>query len=180
MGAQGPAGPAGAVGPAGPVGAQGAQGPQGLQGAQGPAGAAGPQGPAGATGIVVTGTMAGFVSAIPANQAVWVFAGPFAVVTTTAVQRLTATAETSLGAAANIASVRVDMCYQNNGGGTVFNFTGGNYIEHPFTVARLPFGAAASVVPGAGTWRVGLCVFNNSVTQINQTNWMNGWVQVTN
>jgi hypothetical protein len=124
--------------------------------------------------------MAGSVAVIPANGVAYVFAGPQAVVTTTAVQRLTGGAVTSLGAAAAIASVRIDLCYQPNGGGALVNFSGGNYVEHPFTTARLPFSATGSVVPGAGTWKVGLCVFNNSVTQINQTNWMNGWVQVTN
>jgi len=120
------------------------------------------------------------VAAIPANGVAWVFAGPQAVVTTTAAQRLTGVAVTSLGAAANIAFVRVDLCYQPNAGGAITNFSGGNYVEHSFTTARLPYTAAGTVVPGANTWKVGLCVFNNNATQINVTNWMNGWVQVTN
>ncbi|HEY0134999.1 MAG TPA: hypothetical protein VGB85_12985, partial [Nannocystis sp.] len=124
-------------------------------------------------------TFAGSVPAIVAQSA-YTFAGPQATVTTTALQRLTGAATTSLGAAANIPNVRVDLCYQPNGGGVLTNFSGFAYVEHPFTVARVPYTAVGSVVPGAGTWKVGLCVYNPTATSINQTNYMNGWVQVTN
>ncbi|MGD0166086.1 MAG: hypothetical protein ABSC51_02195 [Gaiellaceae bacterium] len=42
------------------------------------------------------------------------------------------------------------------------------------------FAAAASVVPGAGTWNVGFCVLNEEGAAINNTGSVNGWVQVTN
>jgi hypothetical protein len=188
QGVQGPQGAIGPTGPAGPAGPQGAIGPTGPQGPAGPQGAVGPTGPQGAigptgpTGIVATGAFSGFVNAVAGSSTVYVFAGPTASVTTTANQRLTGAAEAPIALAAGSPQqdARYGLCYQPNAGGTLTNFVGFNYSIGQFTTVRHAWAAAASVVPGAGTWNVGFCVMNSGTGQINNNDYMNGWVQVTN
>ena len=129
---------------------------------------------------MATGVLGGLASTIAANSLVWVFVGPTANVTVTAAQRLTGTATSSLAAAGNT-TARIDLCYQNSGGGTVTNFSGFNYIIQTFSAVRVPYTAAGSVVPGvAATYKVGLCALNGGVTAINNNDYVNGYVQVTN
>jgi hypothetical protein len=177
-GAMGPTGPAGAMGPTGPMGPTGAQGIQGVQGAQGIQGVQGPIGPTGPSGIVATAGFAGFISSIAADQTAWVFAGPFGTLTTTAGQRLTGAAEAPIASTAN-GSFHFGLCYQSSTGGTINNFVGDAYSIGTITTTRLGWAASATVVPGAGTWRVGFCVRYNSVA-ITNNDYVNGWVQVTN
>jgi hypothetical protein len=194
QGVAGPQGPQGVAGPQGAVGPTGAQGPQGPQGVVGPTG---PQGPAGATGstgatgatgatggtgVVATAAFSGFVSAIAGNSAAYVFAGPTAQVTTTMGQRLTGAAEApiALATASPQQNARYGLCYQPSGGGALTNFVGFNFSIGQFTTLRTSWAAAASTVPGAGTWNVGFCVLNEGANQISNNDYMNGWVQVTN
>jgi hypothetical protein len=199
QGPAGPQGPTGAQGPAGPQGPTGAQGPQGFQGnpgatgatgpagPAGPVGATGPAGPAGATGIVTTATFAGLVGSI-VGAATFAFAGPTATVTTTANQRLTATAEAPLGFAVGVtdSTAAIDICFRPAAGGTLTNFAGGNYSDHGIVAERRSYSATGSVIPGAGTWAVGLCVANRDAagtanpSAISNNDYVNGWVQVTN
>ncbi len=198
MGPQGVMGLSGPVGAMGPQGLMGPQGPTGAQGVAGATGAAGPQGATGATGaqgaqglqgptgIVTTATFAGAVPSI-AGAVALVFAGPTATVTTTAGQRLTATAVAPLGfgAGALPSTALVDVCYRPQAGGNLINFAAGNYAEHRFVAERRGYSAAGSVVPGAGTWLVGLCLANATgaganPSAISDNDYVNGWVQVTN
>jgi hypothetical protein len=182
QGATGPQGPQGAQGPTGPQGAQGIQGIQGPVGPTGPAGAAGATGATGATGIVTTASFIGPVGSIAGSSSVWVFAGPTAIVTTTASQRLTGTAEAPMGlATAGPQNAEVDMCFQPNAGGTLINFSGGGYSIHEFRSDRRNYSAVGTVVPGAGTWKVGMCVLNyGGASAISNNDFVNGWVLVSN
>jgi collagen triple helix repeat protein/IPT/TIG domain-containing protein len=184
VGEMGPVGPQGPAGPAGPQGVQGVPGPQGPQGIQG---AQGPQGPQGTPGIVATGAFGGFADLIAANSGVYVFIGPTATggatatVTTTATQRLTGSAEAPLGlSAASSQPVRIGMCYQANAGGQINNFVGNLYSIHNMTNDRRNYSAVGSVVPGAGTWKVGMCAMNVGTVTITNNDFVNGWVIVTN
>jgi hypothetical protein len=191
IGATGPAGPPGPIGatgpagPPGPIGATGPAGPAGPIGATGPAGAAGPTGatgPAGPTSIVATAVFSGGVANIASSTA-WQFAGPTATATTTATQRLTGAAILPIGLVTGTATnIGVDLCYQSTAaGGTVSPFSGTtNYSRPQISTVRTAFSPAASVVPGAGTWRVGACVFWGGLTTIGNNDFVNGWVQVTN
>lgn len=181
-GAQGPAGSDGAMGPLGPQGPQGVAGDEGAAGPQGIQGPAGPSGSNGASGIVATGSFSGLINTIAASSSAYVFAGGTATVTTTAGQRLTATAVGPMGlaAASAVQNGIVDVCYQPSAGGTISNFAGGSYMLHRFGPQRTPYAAAGSVVPGANTWKVGLCVRNTGAVAITDNDYSNGWVQVTN
>jgi hypothetical protein len=78
-------------------------------------------------------------------------------------------------------AVQYDLCYQPNAGGTLVNFTGAGYSIGQFTTNRFAWTAAGSVVPGAGTWKVGFCVFNNGgAIAISNNDFVNGWVLITN
>jgi hypothetical protein len=176
VGPAGAAGPAGPTGPAGPQGAGGPQGPQGPAGATGPAGPTGAQGP---TGIVTTTTWAGSVSAPLPAAAAWTFVGPFAQVTTTSSQRLTVAGTASIGLTTGTANVDLDICYQNSATlPPLVNMNGGNYVTTRITGAFTNQGMQGTAIPGAGTWRVSFCY--RGPTALDQNDWSNGWVLVTN
>jgi hypothetical protein len=131
---------------------------------------------------VATGFFGGFVSSIPGNSAVYVFAGGTVAVTTTAGQRLTGAAEAPMGLAAGSAAGQayIDLCYQSSAGGALINFSGGFFSIHRMVAERRAYTAVGTVVPGAGTWNVGLCVRNLAAGSINDNDYTNGYVQVTN
>ena len=181
----GPTGPAGVTGqrgptgPAGPGGADGQQGPPGSPGQTGAQGPGGPPGPQGPTGIVSTGRITGFIPAIAPAETVWQFLGNQAVVTTTTGQRLSASAMVPLGVTGAAVTIKLDVCYQpNTAGGTVNPFSGGNYSIVAVTATRTSQGVSGTLVPGAGTWRVGACT--QTAATLDNNDFVNGYVQVTN
>lgn len=187
-GAPGPAGPAGAAGdtgprgptgPAGPPGADGQQGPAGSTGQQGAQGPGGPPGLQGPSGIVTTGRITGFIPAIAPAETTWQFLGNQAVVTTTTGQRMSASVMVPLGVTGAPVTIKLDVCYQPNvAGGTVNPFSGGNYSIVAVTSTRTSQGVAGTMVPGAGTWRVGACA--QTAATLDNNDFVNGYVQVTN
>jgi len=180
QGPQGQQGPAGAAGAKGATGAAGAQGPAGAAGAKGATGAAGAQG---ASGIVTTVAFYGNVFTILGSTDAYVFAGGTSQVTTTASQRLTGAAEAPLGSTASTGGQNIyyGLCYQSSTQtGALYNFAGPDYSIGTVYPDRRTFAAAASVVPGAGTWNVGFCVSNPNTNPINDNDYANGWVLVTN
>ncbi|HEY0132698.1 MAG TPA: hypothetical protein VGB85_01425 [Nannocystis sp.] len=126
----------------------------------------------------------GFAGASIAGSAgAYVFVGPFAVVTTTVSQRLTAAGTAPIALTVpGPQTAQLGLCYQNNANpGVLTNFVGGAYSIVQFTNIRISQAVAASVVPGAGTWRVGVCVQNNGgANALANNDYVNGWVQVTN
>ncbi len=158
---------------------RGATGPPGARGVQGEPGQPGGSGP---TSITETVTFYGPVPAIAPNSSVWVFAGPAAQVTTTAVhRRVVGTASAALGFAPGTAGDFADlgMCYRLASGGNTLNFYGGNFTQHGFSAARTPYTATGAVVLAAGSYLVGLCVRNSSSKTISNNNFVNGYAQVT-
>ena len=167
----------------GAKGARGSRGATGVAGAVGAVGAAGAAGAQGPSGVVTTGVFAAAVGSIAGSSSAYVFAGGTADVTTTASQRLTGAASLLLGSALSAGGQLFDygLCYQPSGGGTITNFMGANYASGIVYPDSRTFAAAASVVPGAGTWTVGFCVRNSyGANAIGTNHWVNGWVQVTN
>jgi hypothetical protein len=110
-----------------------------------------------------------------------VFVGNTATVTTTVSQRLTGAAEVPLYSAASASGQHFDfgLCYQPSTGGTISNFAGTNYSTGDVYPERRSFAASASAAFGAGTWNVGFCVRNENSNSM-ASDWVNGWVQVTN
>ncbi len=72
------------------------------------------------------------------------------------------------------------LCYQPSAGGNLTNFFGANFSLGAKSNQRQSWAAAATVVPGAGTWNVGFCVQNGSGSPINNNGRVNGWVMVVN
>ena len=180
-GAKGPAGQSvtGLTGPQGPKGDTGTTGATGATGVTGAAGAAGAQGP---SGVVTTAAFNGATTLIIGTNSNYVFIGNTATVTTTASQRLTGAAEVPLYTPALTNGQLFDfgLCYQPSTGGAISNFAGSNYSSAALYQERRSFAASASVVPGAGTWDVGFCVRNSHGNNGISSDWVNGWVQVTN
>jgi Collagen triple helix repeat (20 copies) len=183
QGLQGPAGAKGDTGAAGATGAKGDTGATGAQGAQGLKGDTGATGAQGSSGIVAIGTFNGAGGTIPQGSKFPVFSGPTALVTTTASQRITGAAAVSLSSSVSTSGVSLDynLCYQPSAGSEVYDFDGRDYSVASVYPNSRTFVAAASVVPGAGDWNVGFCAKNSNDNSIPiSTDWVYGWVQVTN
>jgi hypothetical protein len=167
----------------GAPGANGAVGAVGAIGATGGVGSTGPAGSTGPSGVVTTGSWSGTTATIPVSSG-FVFAGTPATLTTTAVQRFTVSGSAALATGATTATIEVSICIQPSAGGTIKELNpapGGAFESAIATTTRIPFAAAATGVPGAGTWNVGLCIDNTSATQaIDNNDWSIGYAQVTN
>ena len=136
----------------------------------------GVQGP---SGIVTTGRITGFIPAIAPAETTWQFLGNQAVVTTATGQRMSASVMVPLGVTGAPVTIKLDVCYQPNvAGGTVNPFSGGNYSIVAVTATRTSQGVAGTMVPGAGTWRVGACA--QTAATLDNNDFVNGYVQVTN
>ena len=196
QGAVGQAGPQGPAGPQGATGLQGIAGPAGPEGPAGPQGATGPQGIAGPAGFVASSTFSGSIGTIGVNATQFVFAGPTVNVTTTATQSITGAVQAPLGILPNFspfcsgastssscfAYFGYDLCYRAAGSSAVLtNFTGSAHSigEVGAVTGRGSFTAAASLIPGAGTWQVGYCVLNSGLYPLNNNDILNGWILVT-
>ncbi len=144
----------------------------------------GPQGPQGPSGVVATSTFGGSIAPIASGSTAWVFAGPTVNVTTTATQRITGAAQAPLGTlTAGTASFSYDLCYRAAATtNALTNFTGANASDGAVsdTTGRLSFAADASVVPGAGTWEAGYCVLNSGSIALDNNDFVNGWMILTN
>jgi hypothetical protein len=153
------------------VGAQGSPGSPGLPGLPGP------------SGVVATSTLSGSIGNVGAYASQFVFAGPTVIVSTTDTQRISGVAQAPLGtSAAGFASFGYDLCYRPLGSSSApVNFAGSTFsiAEVSNTAGRLSFTAAASIVPGAGHWEVGYCVFNRGTINLDNNDSVNGWVIVT-
>ncbi|MBI4957494.1 MAG: collagen-like protein [Myxococcales bacterium] len=196
-GAVGPTGPAGATGAVGPAGATGAVGPTGPAGATGSNGALGPTGPAGANGAAgalgPTGPT-GIVTVAMLNDNVGrnvsgtggglnLFLGAPVQVTTTATQKLLASLSSAVDTRSTGTSAwgALNVCYQSTGGGVITEF-GQPHAYFSFAANMwIPITVTNAVVPGAGTWRVGLCeTINNGPGNTLSYQGQVGYVTVTN
>ncbi|WP_374087458.1 DNRLRE domain-containing protein [Methylomicrobium lacus] len=189
----GPAGPQGDIGPMGPAGAKGDKGdkgdtgargdsgPKGDTGSTGPAGAQGLQGP---SGVVTTSNLNGGIRSIDPNETAFTFHGPLAEVTITDTQYITSTITASLktSAAYSHADFRANICYQLQPSGTVTPFVANGFQLHTATPTGVSFSLAQSALPRiAGMYKVGFCSFNlSTTTPIDNNDYLQGWVMVTN
>lgn len=149
----------------------------------GPVGPTGPQGLTGATGIVIIVSFAGFINDIAASNSNYVFTGPTATITiTSSTQRITAVANAPLGlSTGGPAIIQSDICYQQIAGGTITGFSGANYSLVNITTNRFSYGCATTITGlPPGTYRVGFGVQNISSFILNNNDYVNGWVMVTN
>jgi Collagen triple helix repeat (20 copies) len=194
QGLAGPTGAQGAQGPAGPTGAQGAQGAQGLagptgaQGPQGIQGAQGPQGlvgPTGASGVIATANITGSIAAAITsnNLTAYQFIGPTASITTTSTaQKITGSGSATIATTTGLATgVWYGLCYRPAGGSTITNFVGASYLITEVDTTRSPRTVSATVTGlAAGTYNVGMCIQNTSTVAIDDVDYVNGWLILTN
>jgi hypothetical protein len=135
-------------------------------------------------GMFTISTLSGSIGTIAGRTPQFVFAGPTVAVSTTDTQRISGVAQAPLGAsAAGFASFGYDLCYRMMGSSSApTNFAGlsGFSIGRVSnTAGRLPFTVAASIVPGAGQWEVGYCIFNGGAIDLDNNDFVNGWIMVT-
>lgn len=143
----------------------------------------GPQGP---SGVVQVLTQAGSIGSIGVTAGTpWVFAGPFAVATVTAGQRISGTSVGSFGqSGASAAPASVSLCFSDNvNGATVAAFNASNYQDvflrpgsefTPLTVS------VSRVMTSGGTYRLGLCIRNRSAVAFNDNDFVTGWFMISN
>ena len=134
--------------------------------------------------IVAVVAIQGFAgSPIPPNSSVYVFVGPTAQITiTNSTQRLVGSATVALGLAAGATKTTavVGMCYQSTAGGLVTNFVGGAFSIVEISTNRSGVPACGTVVPGPGTYNVGVGVKNTGATALTNNDYVNGYVMVLN
>ena len=125
------------------------------------------------------GTFAGFAgNSIAGLAPAFVFVGPTVTVTVaTNTDRLVTSAEAPLGSSGGSDSFAYGVCYKS-GAGPVTNFVDGSYSVGQATMQSDWWAAAASVVPGAGTYQVGYCVWNFGPDALDNNDFVNGWVMV--
>lgn len=161
-------------------------GPQGQTGA---AGAAGAPGTPGAPGFVSIGGWSGSVGTIaaPATSAAekFVFAGPTTTVTTTASQSIAGSGSAALGVSAGTPLVDIGVCVLPSGSTgnptPLDSNTDGAFTELDLTTTREVYGESATGSPGAGTWKVGICVKDYDTAQaINNNDYSVGYAFVVN
>ena len=125
---------------------------------------------------------AGQIASI-ASSGAYVFAGPTVTITTAAGDLLTGSAEAPLGLSPAPTSPYFffyGLCFQPSGGGSITNFVGDLFsIGSIAEASRHSWAASASTVPGAGSWKVGFCVYNSGASAINNNDFVNGWVMKT-
>ena len=124
----------------------------------------------------------GLVPTIVGNSGAYVFAGPYAIVTTNRPrQRLLGAATAPMGLGSGIPQTAdVGLCWAPGAGGTLTNFRQANFGVHGFTTSRASYSATATmVVADPGDYRVGMCVCNNGPAGISNNNYVNGWFQIT-
>jgi hypothetical protein len=121
------------------------------------------------------------MGAIAGSQSAFGFAGPQATVTTAAGQALVGSASLVLGTLADVAHFRYTLCYQPSSGGAISTFPPGlNWQEGAVSTLQTSFSTNAAVVPGAGAWKVGACVYNFGSHALDGNDVVSGWVQIVN
>jgi hypothetical protein len=120
----------------------------------------------------------GFIGTITSGSTSYVFAGPTATVTLASNERLFGAAEAPLGTTSGTTLADVGLCYQL-GTGTITNFVGFSYSINLLdsTPKSIPATAATDAL-AAGTYTVGLCVRNGGSTDLDDNDYVNGWVAV--
>lgn len=116
---------------------------------------------------------------IPPSATNWVFVGTTQNITVLASQTTTANFSAVLGATGGPASsVSICACYQNISGGTIQPFNPTNFLEAPVDAIRRTFSYNGAINTGAGTFKVGLCVRNNTAITLNSNDYFSGYMQV--
>jgi len=170
-------------GPPGLAGPQGLQGPAGPQGQQGNPGVQGIEGPPGPTGIVATAAFAGSVGNFAAGATSLSFGTVTTTMTTTVSnQKLTGAASVPLATSTGVSLVDFGLCYRISGGsGPLTAFAGTNLQTATATSSKTMFSTASSVViPVTGTYEIGFCARNRGTNVLNNNDYVNGFVQLTN
>ena len=157
-------GPTGPTGPTGPAGATGPSGPKGATGPTGPTGPTGATGAAGSPGVLAFAPMNDTTNRTLTGNTVQ-FLGSTVSVTTAANQHLVAALSSTVDVyPSGTVLGALNACYQPSVGGAVTSFGGPDvtYFIGSTGPAAQPITVTNSVVPGAGTWKVGLCMTSNN------------------
>lgn len=183
-GARGAAGARGAGGLRGAAGQRGAQGPRGLTGAAGRPGAAGVRGVPGApgpSGVLGVATFGGALPVIAHGAGSFLMVGGVATVRVAAGQRLTGSAVAVLRSTTGPVEADLGLCL-SDGRGVPVSLNGADFLTvQVATQGRASYAVTGStVVPRAGSYRVGLCVRNTDATDdLDANDWSTGWVMTT-
>jgi hypothetical protein len=138
-------------------------------------------------------------ASFPATNPDWSFEGPTALVTITSTQSFLANISGSFGTQGNIgAKPKLELqsfefgfgvCFQNTvgggeGGPPVVNmnqFTGGNnanFAAASYEPGEQDYTGIGTAAPGAGTYHVGYCIDNYGDSNLNDNNYVNGYVEI--
>jgi len=127
--------------------------------------------------IVSVNTVNAGPKIIPGGNSFYVFAGATATITTTATQRIIVTGSIVLGRASNTPPnstfFNIGAGYQPLAGGFILNMAGTAYTAIDVTDTRTAQAIAGSIVPGAGSWKIGAVIKNSSAVALDANDYMN-------
>lgn len=125
--------------------------------------------------------MIGQINLLTSNGA-WTFAGPTATFSVGANQAIAGTGSASLGISAGTVFAETYLCNQNAASGAVTQFGADttHYQLVTITTNRTIFSSSGATIPGAGSWKAGYCVNNNSGSALDASDWGSGVYEVVN
>ena len=132
----------------------------------------------GASGVVAIAKVSGQVAFSIDKVSSWTFAGPTAQMVVGSGEKVIASAQAPLATSGGSGSMLYDVCDQPQAGGTLTNFTGSGYSIGEVTAQRISWTASAIATPGAGTFKFGFCIMDNSIELVDNDD-VNGWFMVT-
>ena len=116
-------------------------------------------------------------STLPANSdRAWF--GNTVILTTTTTQKVTGVVTGSANSSAGVVGINFSLCFRPQGATTaplIFTTPMSATVN---STGMTSFTAASSIVPGAGSWEVGMCGSNNTATEVTGSSI--GWLMVTN
>ncbi len=123
----------------------------------------------------------GFVSTVAGSATAYEFVGPTTTLVVTAGQRVSGTAAVPLGTSTGVALLRLGLCHQLSTATTPTNFVGFGYaVVEVDTTCTAQAASGSVVLSTAGSYTVGVCVYNSGAQALDSNNYLNGWVMVTN
>ena len=159
---------------------RGRQGPAGVPGKTGATGPAGAPGNTGPSGVVAIASWAGFDTGVPAHSTAFTFDGPTTTVTTNGSQRVTASGSITLQTNTGTADLDVAICVEPSSGAYITELGNALYQAATATTTRSTVTTAQSGVLPADTWKIGMCVFDQSAQPVNANGSTTGYAFVTN
>ena len=123
----------------------------------------------------------GPVGTLPGGSANYVFTNSTTAITLNKAKKVTGVATAMLGLSAGTPAQYIDygLCYQLVGNPTIYNFAATIYTTAQVTTTLHPYAASYSISLSAGTYYIGFGIRNGGPAALNNNDYVNGWIMIT-